>query len=155
MRPSPLATNSLVDRAARGALREVEARIPDLLVDGIPFTPALWMIVIEPLKPRTVTDGGIEVVDVSQEAEGYQVTVGRVLSAGPASMEGKTTSGINLANFTADIQTPAQLVGKYVMYQRHVGQDLRLRKTDQVVKVMKVTDLLGVTSDPYAWKFYI
>jgi hypothetical protein len=154
MRPNPIATNSMVERAARQALREV-APAPDLLRDGFPFTPALWMIVIEPLKPRTMSDGGLEVVDLSQEAESFQITVGRVLKAGPASMEGKTSSGIELANFTADIKTPSDLIGKHVIYQRHVGQELTFRKTGQTIKVMKVTDLLGVTDDPNVWKFYI
>lgn len=145
----------LVDRAARQALRAPASLEPDLLIDGIPFTPALWMIVVEPLKPRSKSDGGIEVVDVSQEAESYSVTVGRVLKAGPASMEGKTTGGVELCNFTKDIRTPEALIGQYVVYQHHVGQPLTLRKTGQVVKAMKITDLLGVTEDPHAWKFYI
>ena len=153
MKPSHLASN-LVDRAAREALRD-EQKFPDLLLDGIPFRPALWNILIEPLKPRSVSDGGIEVVTISQEAEGYQVTVGRVLKCGPAAFEGKTTSGINLSNFLPDIQTPEQLVGKHVVYQRHVGQELTLRQTGQKVKVMTLTDLLGDTQDPHAWKFYI
>lgn len=148
------ASNALVEAAARGALR-AENPPPDLLTAGFPFTPALWMIVVEPLEPRETSDGGIAVVDLSQEAESYQMTVGRVLKAGPACMDGQTTGGVKLCNFTADVQTGDALIGKYVVYQRHVGQDITLRKTGQVIKVMKVTELLGVTEDPYAWKFYI
>jgi len=148
------ASNALVEAAARGALREMKPP-PDLLVEGFPFTPALWMIVVEPLQPREETDGGIAVVDLSQEAEAFQMTVGRVLRAGPASFDGETTGHVRLSNFTDDIQRREDLIGKYVVYQRHVGQDLTLRKTGQVVKAMKVTDLLGVTDDPHAWKFYI
>ena len=148
------ASNALVEAAARGALRDMKPP-PDLFEAGFPFTPALWMIVIEPLRPREESDGGIAVVDLSQEAEEFQMTVGRVLKAGPASMDGQTTGGVRLNNFTADIQTPADLIGKYVVHHRHVGQELTLRKTGQVVKVMKVTELLGITEDPYAWKFYI
>lgn len=148
------ASNRLVEMAAQGALR-AEKPLPDLLLDGFPFTPALWMIVVEPLTPREVSDGGIAVVDLSQEAESYQMTVGRVLKAGPASFEGQTTGGVRLGNFTDDIQRRDDLIGKYVVYQRHTGQELTLRKTGQVVMAMKLTDLLGVTDDPYAWKFYI
>lgn len=147
--------SSVIDRAARNALREVAKPAPDLLKDGFPFTPALWMIVIEPLKPRTMSDGGLEVVDLSQEAEGFQITVGRVLKAGPAAMQGKTTSGIELSNFIEGIHTAAQLIGKYVIYQQHVGMELTFRKTGQKIRVMKVTDLLGATDDPNCWKFYI
>jgi len=156
MKAQPLSnSNSLVDRAARRALSDVAHQEPDLLVDGFPFTPGLWNIVVEPLKPRTMSDGGIEVVDVSQEAESYQVTVGRVLKAGPSALEGKTSSGIELANFAPGIRSPEDLIGKFVIYQCHVGQQLTIRRTDQKLKVMKITDLLGVTDDPYAWKFYI
>lgn len=155
MRTQNMAASSVVDRAARSALVDRDRPLPDLLVDGFPFTPALWMIVVEPLKPRSVSDGGIEIAEISQEAEGFQMTVGRILKAGPAAMQGRTTSGIDLSNFTADIHSNEQLIGKYVIYQRHTGQVLKLRKTDQTVVVMKLTDLLGITDDPHAWRFYI
>lgn len=151
---TPAAPN-LVERAAREALRKEDPAPPDLLLEGIPFVPALWNIVVEPLVPRTTSDGGIEVVDISQEAESYSVTVGRVLRAGPEAMKGKTAAGIDLSNFTADIHTAEELIGKHVVYKHHVGQKLTLRKTGQEVKVMAITDLLGVTQDPDAWKFYI
>lgn len=148
------ASNRLVEAAAQGALR-AENPPPDLMLAGFPFTPALWMIVVEPLQPRDTSDGGIAVVDLSQEAEAFQMTVGRVLKAGPASFDGQTTGGVKLSNFTDGVQCREDLIGKYVVYQRHVGQDLVLRKTGQTVKAMKLTDCLGVTEDPHAWKFYI
>lgn len=155
MKPSPLPVgNTLVDRAARAAMRESEPE-PDLLLAGFPFTPALWNIVIEPLRPRSVSDGGIEVVDISMEAEQIQVTVGRVLKCGPSAFAGRTTSGIDLGNFTQDIQSPGQILGKHVVHKRYAGMELTLRKTGQIVRVMVLGDLLGVTDDPYAWKFYI
>lgn len=147
------ATNALVERAAQNALK-AEPPPPDLLLEGFPFTPALWMIVVEPLLPREMSDGGIAVVDLSQEAESFQMTVGRVLKVGPAAMAGRTSGGVELATFTDDIHFAPQLIGKHVVYKRHVGQELTLRKTGQIVKVMMLTDLLGITEDPYAWKFY-
>lgn len=153
MKPSPY-QNSLVDRAARDALRE-EIPLPDLLLDGLPFEPALWNVVVEPIVPRTVSDGGIVVVDVSREAEGFQVTVGRVLACGPAAFEGKTSSGIDLSNFTRGIRSAEQLVGKSVVWKRYAGLELTLRDTGQMVRVMAITDFLGVTDKPDAWKFYI
>lgn len=143
-----------VDRAAREALRTKDGQ-PDLLRDGIPFEPGLYYIVLEPIKPRTVTEGGIEVVDIAQQAEGHQITIGRVLKAGPESMSGKTASGIDLSNFLPHIRKPEDLIGKYFIYMRHVGQEMMLRATGQRIKVMLVTDLLGETSDANAWRFYI
>lgn len=144
----------LVDRAARAALAEVKPP-PDLLTEGFPFLPGGWNIVIQPLKPRSMSDGGLEVVEISQNAEEYQITVGRVLRCGPSAFDGKTTSGIELSKFVEGINTAEQLIGKYIFHQLHVGQILRLRKTDQQIKVIKLTDILGVTEDPHAWKFYI
>lgn len=143
-----------IDRVARRALKEV-AKAPDLLKDGFPFDPGWVNIVVEPIAPRTVSDGGIEVVEDSIAAEGFQCTVARVLKGGPAAMEGQTASGIKLCNFHKDIQTLEQLIGKYVIHQLHCGQELTLRRTGQKIRVLKVTDILGVTPDPQAWKFYI
>jgi hypothetical protein len=148
------ATNALVEAAARAAM-QADKPPPDLLTAGFPFEPAYWMIVVEPLQPRNKSDGGIEVVDVSMEAEAYQMTVGRILKVGPACMEGQTTGGVKLDNYTRSIRTPEELIGKYVVYQKHVGQELVLRETGQIIKAMKLTETLGVTDDPYAWKFYI
>lgn len=144
---------TVVDRAVQAALRADTA--PDLLTDGFPFMPSLWHIVVEPLEARSVSDGGIEVVEISKEAEGHQVTVGRVLECGMAAFEGKTTSGIELCHFLPEISSREELIGKHVIYQQHVGQILTLRRTGQQIKVMRLTDLLGVTYDPHAWKFYI
>lgn len=152
-RPDPR-TNELVERAARQAIRDEKPK-PDLLKDGFPFSPGLWNIVVEPLEPRKMSDGGIEVVDLSQQAEGFQMTIGRVLKAGPQSMHGKTSSGIDLSNFLEGVTTREQLIGLFVIYQLHTGQTMTLRRTGQKIIVMKVTDLLGVTEEPDAWKFYI
>jgi len=151
-----MATNKAIDidRVARRALKEV-AKPPDLLKDGFPFDPGWVNLVVEAIPPRTMSDGGIEVVEDSQTAEEIQCTVARVLKAGPAAMEGVTAAGIKLCNFHKDIQTVEQLIGKYVIFQLHTGQVLTLRKTGQKIRVLKVTDLLGVTADPQAWKFYI
>lgn len=143
-----------IDRLAREAKRDLEKK-PDLLKEGFPYEPAWIWIVIEPRAPKTMSAGGIHHVEVSQTAETYQASIGRVLKAGPASMDGKTTSGIDICKFLPGITTREQLIGKWVFYQQHTGQRLRLAKTDQMIIVMKVTDLLGSTEDPDAWRFYL
>lgn len=148
-------SSSLVDRAARAALREVKHDTRDLLKDGFPFEPASWHIVVEPQEPRVMSDGGIMAPVASQEAEAFQNTVGRVLKCGPAAMEGRTTGGIELSNFLPGISRPAQLIGKFVLFQSHVGQLFTLRRTDQSIRVIKLAEILGVTDDPNAWKFYL
>lgn len=143
-----------IERAARQALSGKKPN-PDLLKHGFPFTPGGWNIVIEPLEPREITDGGLIIADISQEAESFQITIGRVLKAGPTSMQGRTSSGIDLSVFTEDIKCPADLIGKFVIYQRFAGHQLKLRRTGQKIIVMDITELLGVTDDPDAFKFYV
>jgi hypothetical protein len=156
MRTHPGPASNLVDRAAQRALRDTEeTSLPDLLVDGFDFIPTLWHIVIEPVKPRTHSSGGIEVVDSSQEAEAYQKTVGRVLKCGPLAFDGTTTSGQVLKKFALGIECGEDLVGKYVVHQSNIGQIYRLRETEQVIKVILLEQILGVVKDPDAWKFYI
>jgi hypothetical protein len=147
-------TNELVERAARDAQRAARPK-SDLFKDGVPFRPGLWNILVEPIEPKQESEGGIVLAAISQEAEAFQITIGRVLKVGPACMEGKTTSGIELCNFLPGITKPEHLLGKYFVYQLHTGMSMTLRKTGQRVIVMKVTDLLGDTEDPEAWKFYV
>lgn len=152
-------TRADIDRAARRAEANMRGAAKldewDLLKDGFPFRPALWNIVVEPIKARTVSDGGIVVPEMSTDADGIQTTVARVLKVGPAAFDGVTSSGIALKNFLPGVTCAEDLIGKFYFHQQHVGMILRLRKTDQQVKVMKLTDLLGETEDPQAWKFYV
>lgn len=145
-----------IDRVAREAMRVRAAPgLPDLLKVGFPFEPSWVQIVVEPIAPPTTSEGGIAMVGESQEAEEIQNSIGRVLKAGPAAMEGQTASGIKLSNFLPGIQTREQLIGKFVVYKMHTGQAMTLRRTGQKIRVMHVTDLIGTTEDPTAWKFYI
>ena len=150
----PRRDSALINRAvARAAEPERPKR--DLLVTDFPFEPGHWNIVVEPLEPKTRTEGGIEVVSESIDAEKIQITIGRVLKAGPTAMEGRTSSGILLCEFTDKIKTREQLIGSYVMFQRYTGATLVLREDMRRLLVMNVTELLGITTDPNAWKFYL
>ena len=143
-----------IDRLARQALKERQEK-PDLLKIGFPFEPGGWHIIVEPIAPRSVTDGGIEIVEDAQNAESFLATIGRVLKVGPSCMEGTTPSGIKLSNFRPDIQKGEDLIGRYVLYQLHTGHELKLRASGLKLRILKVTDLLGVTDEPNAWRFYI
>src|ERR1700678_3759382 len=92
-----------IDRLARQAMRETKNELPDLIKEGFPFDPGWVNIVVEGIPPRTRSDGGIETVETSQEAEAIQCTVARVLKCGPAAMDGVTASGIKLSNLFPDV----------------------------------------------------
>lgn len=146
-----------VDLAARRALQQADAETVDLLkLDRLPVQPAGWNILVEPMTPKQTSEGGIMLVSESQMAEEVNTTVGRVIACGPTAMQGKTNSGIEIRDFTDDIQKPADLKGRYVIYQKHTGQDVVLKKYgDRKLKLLTVTELLAVVDDPDDLRFYL
>lgn len=143
-----------VERAARKALKE-KAPKPDLLKNPPPLTVGAWNILVEPIEPKEESAGGIILAPITTEADSYQVTIGRVIACGPTAFEGKTTSGIDLGHFTDDIRSPKQLIGKFVMYQRHTGHDITLRETDQKLKILTLQEIVGVVHAPEKFRFYV
>lgn len=131
----------------------------ELLRAQVPFDPSLWHIFTVPVRPRTMSDGkggaAVYVAEVATEAEGFQGTVARVLKCGPLAFAGKTSSGLDLKDFLPGIDCAEKLIGKYVFHQLHTGHEMILRTTGTKFRVFKLTDFLGVTGNPYAWKFYI
>ena len=147
---------SMIDRAVVNALRKPEFAVDfDWLRQNLDFVPTLWHIVLWPAKPRTRSEGGMFIVDSSQEAEAYQKTVGQVLFCGPLALEGKTAGGQELKNFAPGITRPEELIGKHVVHQSNVGMLYRHRATDEVIKVILPEQILAITGDPEGWKFYL
>lgn len=145
-----------IDRAARAALQapqkeptweETCAMLSKLITIGS------WNIGVVPIRPRRVTEGGIEVVDQTIEAEETQNRIGRVFQVGPTALEGKTASGIPLNIFTDGIRTREDLVGKYLLFDMYAGKRLHLRNGHQIVSLV-ITDLIAHVHDPHAWRFY-
>jgi hypothetical protein len=158
---SSLKAKTDLSRLDLAAQRELEQDNEDfeLLKRAVPFEPSLWHIFVVPVQPRTMSDGkggtSVYVPEIASEADRWQGTVARVLKCGPLAFEGKTASGLDLKNFLPGIDCAEKLIGKYVFYQLHTGQSMQMRRTGTEFKVFKLTDFLGVTGDPYAWKFYV
>lgn len=146
-----------VDRIAQAAIAEEQPK-PDLLKTGIPLRVGSFYIAVEPITPSQFSAGNhgarILTAAITQEAESYQITIGRVLQCGPTAFDGKTESGIELGHFLPDITCAEDLIGKYVIFRKHTGQKLTLRASGQDIRLMTLDEFLGVTDDPTAWRFW-
>ncbi len=146
-----------IDREARRAQRSSAAAPADWreeLMFDIPLEPALWQVFVAPLKPRTTSEGGIEIVTSAQDVEEISTTVGLVRAAGPQALVGATAGGVPLAPLTDQVRTREDLIGKFVMYEKHGGESLYLKSGHRVV-VVTASQIKGVTNDPHAWRFYL
>lgn len=145
-----------IDRLAANALQAVatERAKPDLLKTGIPGEPTLWRIVVEPVTPNEKV-GSLYKADATVDAEKYMTNVGRVLAVGPEALVGKTESGCDLSHVTDSIRKREDLIGKYVVYQKHSGTRMKLRDGGIDLVILTITEIDMITDDPEAWVFYL
>lgn len=144
-----------LDRIAAKAADDAKTK-PDLLKTGVRLTPMTFHIVVEPVEPiKTLGDGTLVKADLTAEAEQYMINIGRVLKLGPTALEGRTEGGVDLSRVAEGINKPADLIGKYVVYQKFTGAGLKRRATDQKVLLLTITELLAITDDPHDWVFYV
>lgn len=144
-----------IDRIARQARIDKASEDVDLVRDGVPLKVAHWNILVEPVKPKTMSDGGIMLPEDMLKAEAIQTTLGRVLQCGPTAFEGKTSSGISLATLAEGISSAEQLIGRYVIYQKYTGHAIQLRRTGTKLILLTVTEILAVPDNPADWQFYL
>jgi hypothetical protein len=113
-----------------------------------PLEVALWHILIEVAQP-SLTMGMIIKTDEQIKAEQWFSVCGKVISCGPSALKGKTSSGIDLSDFTGGIKDPEALIGKYVIHQRHVGAEVWFAPLPgKRLKFISATEVLAVTTNP-------
>lgn len=105
--------------------------------------PLLWRVLIAPVKPKTMSRGGIEIPALAQEAQEYMNYLGKVVAVGDLAFKSEKFAG----------QQSFPGVGDFVIYGRYAGQKIQHRG----VKLLVVNDdeILCVVSDPEALKIYI
>ena len=114
-----------------------------------PLEIAMWNVLIEMVRPTSKFGGLIEKTAAQLSAEEYLSVIGRVILVGPSAMEGKTESGILLKDLTATIKTPEDLIGKYLIHQRHTGADVWFAPLPgKKLKIITTTEILAVTTNP-------
>lgn len=133
--------------------------VPEFDMSEEPLEVAGWNILIAPLGAKTQSDGGIAFAETTQQAEEIQIKIGKVIGVGPTCMEGKTTSGIELKYLTKSINTPEQLLGKFLMYQAYTGHAVRAKTATggmgKRLLFITATEVLAVVKNPEQWRHYI
>jgi co-chaperonin GroES (HSP10) len=143
-----------IDRLAREAKRDAKAaKAPSvrLTEEGLRGYAACWQIIVIPREPKRESAGGIALPESRQRAEEIFTTIGEVIACGPSALDGKTPSGIEIRKITAGIQSPDDLIGKWVVYQRYAGAPIRNKRLDAKLVVLTVSELLMVVEDPDEW----
>lgn len=139
------------DEIARERTIEEEAdaqiqRLRESLIDGRPEIaesildpedipePLLWRVLIEPVRVKNQTRGGILLPEMVQEAERYLTYTGRVLAMGPLCYKH--------GRFSADGKPPVACceVGDIVVYGQHVGQPVVVYAKDGTQVWLKIVN---------------
>jgi co-chaperonin GroES (HSP10) len=138
----------MVSSALRKALQELQEQ--DMLDPAdLPFKVMFWRLVVEPMKPRAESDGGIVLPDEVQDADRIRTSVGRVLQVGSMAFKARTQAGLLLSD-----EPNIPKVGDYVLHERYAGQEIDLRN-GRSVRVLMDTEVLMLVTDPEKIKHYI
>lgn len=118
----------------------------------------LWYVLIEPLKPKTKSSGGlIEIPESAQTIEEINITIGQVLQVGPLAYQNNTKGGLDMRRFSHELVKPQDLIGRFVMYKRHTGMNLVLKEPNgDRAKFLLLDDdaVLCDVDDPSDFVFY-
>lgn len=144
-----------VERLARAALGD-EKPFRDLFERPPPVRATLWNIYVQPLPAPKETRGGIQVVKSVQDADAILQIVGRVFDVGPAALDGRTEGGIDLSKFGPNIKIAADLLGRYVLMQRNVGDKVTAVDDEYVFYAVTCSAIIGVIDgDPRSFRAYL
>lgn len=132
------------DLAERVDLIKMRAQNPDLF----PLECGMWHILLQKWTPSAKM-GIIEKTASQMQAEEYLTVIGKVLMCGPTAFEGKTESGIPLNKLCSSVQTPEDLIGKYVLHTPYTGTDVYFAPLPSIkLKFITATEILAVTTMP-------
>lgn len=151
-----------IDRLAREAAKPVV----DYKLDpnDLPFIPGLWNIVIEPLAPKKVSAGGIQLANETQEAQEILTAMGQIIAVGPLAFSGKTETGMDTSQCVCDPETQAlrsYRVGDWVAYMRYTGHTMTLAREltkserPKSLIILTVSELLGLVKRPRDFQIYV
>lgn len=133
-------------------MNAVIEQVSDMMVDyanpeDVPVQPVGWRILIEPMKVKTRTAGGIELPDQAKKAEEYLRFIGRVVRMGPLCYQHPKFLGVE----------PACKVGDWVAYSYHAGQSIMVTLPTGKVEFKLVNDdeIRAVITDPQSIMTYV
>lgn len=112
------------------------------LPENLPL-PIFWRLLILPIKPKTMSKGGIELPSQAQDAQLHLNYVGKVVAMGDLAYRSE--------RFVGQIDFPK--VGDYVIYGKYAGQPMLFKG----LRFIMVNDdeVLGIVKDPNDLTIYV
>jgi len=103
--------------------------------DALP-KPMYWRLLVMPVRPKSISKGGIVLAESTQEAQKYLNYIGKIVSKGSLAFTDKRIS--------AETNTPE--VGQYIIYGRYAGQVI----TYKGIRLLLINDdeILATISSP-------
>ena len=121
---------------------EIDYKLSQEVPEGAP-EPTLWRLLIMPLVPKKVTDGGIILTSDTQKNQSMINYIGRVAKIGSLAFK---------SNNTKDEQNPPE-VGDYVIFGRYAGVRIMFKGVPMVI--VADDDIIAKTEDPTGFKVYV
>lgn len=145
-----------IDAIARQAQREVSGKDVDYLTmprSQLPVRAWNWNVLVEPLRPKDQSAGGIYVPPDAKKAKELTTTIGTIIDVGPTAFTGKTVSGIDMSRFSWELRHPSDLIGVVVSYQRYTGNVYELKNGRRLIMLTE-SEILGDVPNPDEFVFY-
>ena len=83
--------------------------------------PLYWRVLVMPIKPKSVSKGGIHIPLAAQDAQKVLNYMGKVVAIGPLAGKNRRLSGAPTDTHLAE-NFPK--IGEYIVYGRHAGQPM-------------------------------
>lgn len=142
-------TDSNIERMVREA--DAEAAREPVKPEELHMQPVFWHVLIEPARASVKIGSGVLYrSDESARVEEILTTIGRIVAIGPTAFTGQTPAGNKLGE-GIDRET---VVGRWVMYAKHTGQEIKLR-SGHVLKLMDDSEILAFVDDPEKFKHWL
>lgn len=123
-------------------------KLPDGFAEAMP-RPQFFRVLIMPVRPQTVSKGGIVIPEEAQKAQRYLTYVGQIMAAGPQAFDP--------SRFTRNERplddSALPKVGDWVIYGRYAGQ--RIECMGVRLLVVNDDEILAVVQDPTVLRVHV
>ena len=121
---------------------ELDYDLDVVLPEGAP-DPMLWRVLIIPLSPKQVTDGGILLTSETQQNQTMINYIGRVAKLGSMAFKSHNTKA----------ETDPPKVDDYVIFGRYSGVRIEYKGVPMVI--VADDDIIAKAKDPRGFRIYV
>ena len=134
------------------AIKQADEVAQEIDINKLPIFPAGWRVLVLPVDPDTVSEGGIILADTTKDANKHLNYVGKVISVGELAFKGDR---FKLGDRDAKAWCE---VGDYVLYGQYAGQTLTYTKDDgETIDLLLLNDdeVKATTTDHKRVRAYV